>query len=81
MPETKKKRSERQVACPFCLMMDAVDATVSVFCDSDVGKHLLKAKREVLMAVRTAVDQCLGRLDSGEEGEGKGKRVRKVKVE
>ena len=62
-------------------MMDLLDAAVSEFRDSEVGKHLRKAKRETLMAVRSAVDQCLERLDSGEEGEGKGKRVRKVKVE
>jgi len=71
------ERSER--VCPFCLLTDTLEAAVKDFRSSPVGKHLCNAEREVLLAVRAAIDRC---IESVEPGRAKAEpRIQKVKVE
>lgn len=81
MARGARKRTESgDRICPFCLLTDTLHAAVEDFRESAVGKHLCNAEKEVLLAMRSAIDECIDSLEKGGKKKG-GARIQKVKVE
>jgi hypothetical protein len=76
----EKTRAKRERVCPLCLLADTLEAAREDFQESAVGKHICNAEREILLAVRAAVDRCIDSCAPGGKEKEKG-RVQKVKVE
>ena len=66
------KQSEPEVVCPVCQFMSWAK-------DAKATKHLRNARREVLLAVKAAVEAGIERLDKEEAPRTKG-RAKKVKI-
>ena len=80
MPKrTKKSAESSERVCPFCLFMDTMHAAMDDFRDSNVGKHVCNAEREVLLAMRAAIDECIDACGGKDKKDGS--RIQKVKVE
>jgi hypothetical protein len=75
----EKTRSKSERVCPLCLLTDTLEAARDDFRESAVGKHVCNAEREILLAVRAAIDRCIEGCDTGQKKEKA--RVQKVKVE
>jgi len=75
----EKTRAKSERVCPFCLFTDTLSAAREDFRESSVGKHICNAEKEILLAMRAAIDRC---IETCEPGEKKGEpRIQKVKVE
>ena len=75
----RKQAESPERVCPLCLFTDTLHAAVEDFRESAVGKHLCNAEKEVLLAMRAAIDQCIESIQTG--GKKGGARIQKVKVE
>jgi hypothetical protein len=75
----RKQAESTERTCPLCLLTETLHAAAEDFRNSAVGKHLCNAEKEILLAMRAAIDQCI----ESTEGNGKkaGSRIQKVKVE
>lgn len=76
---TRKQPETTERVCPLCLFTDTLHAMVEDFRESAVGKHLCNAEKEILLAMRAAIDQCIESVERG--GKKGGPRIQKVKVE
>lgn len=77
--QTRKKAESGDRVCPLCLFTDTLQAAVEDFRESPVGKHLCNAEKEILLAMRAAIDQCIQSVETGTKKTGS--RIQKVKVE
>lgn len=72
-----KKEAEREVRCPLCELFDTMTAGCDRMRSSTFAQHLRNARKEVLLAVRSVIDE---RIDSlGKQSKTK-PRSRKIKV-
>lgn len=64
------KKDEACVSCPFLAPFRRVR-------DSEPAKHFRKARREVLLGIRSIIDEIIEALEEGEKGK---KDIKKVKI-
>lgn len=67
----------------FTDLMQTIDDTVTHFCRSEAGRHLVNSRKELLLAVRAAIDSRIDRLDelTGESESAEPSEARHVEVE
>ncbi len=47
----------------------------------ETKSHVYKARKEMLLALRSLIDRAIERVEEGEKGEGKGKKKGRTKIE
>ena len=68
MPEEVRSETEEELRCLFCDCLRALAR-------SRAGRHLLNARKEFLLAVRSAVDARIRRIEAATE------EARRIEVE
>jgi len=53
----------RRSNLPFARCLEAIGERVEEFCRSEVGQHLVNSRKELLLALRAAIDYKIERLD------------------
>lgn len=74
-----KTTDEEQTKCPICELCDCLSEKGEEFRASDFAKHLRNAQTEVLMAVRSAIDERIEAIKKEDTG-GETSGARRIKV-
>lgn len=68
--------SEKTDTSSFC----PLERIFSSFFSSEPGKHLLNARKELLLAIKSVIEKGIERTDEMMKKEGKEKKAQKVEV-
>ena len=76
-----KKEAERETRCPLCELFDAMTARCDRMRSSTFAQHLRNAQKEVLLAVRSVIDERIESLGKGGKGKPRSRRIKVTEAE